>query len=71
MPVSSPSTTRSARLRSLVNTYATRPYSVSLAQRTASSSPSKAMTGATGPKISSLSRRESGGTSARTVGSKK
>ena len=42
-----------------------------MALATASSSDSKLATGATGPKISSLSSLASGGTSPSTVGSKK
>ncbi len=69
MPVSSASETRSARLRSEVNRYDARPYSVALAARMACSSVEKVTTGATGPKISSVSRRLPGWTSPRTVAS--
>jgi hypothetical protein len=68
MPVSRPSQTRIALLMSRVNTYATRPYSVSFARAIASSSDSKEPTGATGPKISSWNTRASEGTSPSTVG---
>ena len=51
-----------------MKTYATRPYSVSLAAAIASSSESNGITGATGPKISSLSRRASSVMPLSTVG---
>lgn len=67
-PNSRDSDSRSTRSWSPVKTYDARPYSVSFAMATASSSVRKVWTGATGPKISSRTTRASAGTSARTVG---
>src|SRR5260370_3023026 len=60
-----------ARLTSAVHTVAARPYSVSLASRTASSSSPNAMTESTGPKISSRAMLMSLDTSANSVGATK
>ena len=53
MPDSMRAATASARLMSRLNTAADSPYSVSLAMRTASSSPLTRITGFTGPNDSS------------------
>ena len=57
-----------ARFRSLVHTVAARPYSVSLAIRTASSSSLNGITDSTGPKISSRAMLMSLDTSVNSVG---
>src|SRR5680860_62153 len=68
IPNSRASLTRSVRERSRVNTYATRPYSVSLARAIASASVVNVAIGATGPKISSRIIRASAVTPVRSVG---
>src|SRR5215831_11889094 len=62
---------RSARLMSLVQTVAARPYWVSLAIRTASSSSLNGITDSTGPKISSRAMLMSLVTSVNSVGATK
>ena len=57
-----------ARLRSLVQMYAARPYFTPLASSSASASVSNGVIATTGPKISSWKIRASGATSANTVG---
>ncbi|BAS18498.1 hypothetical protein AHiyo8_pI68020 (plasmid) [Arthrobacter sp. Hiyo8] len=68
MPTSSAAEKRAALSRSWVKTYPTRPHSVSLARWMTSSSVSKTVMGATGPKISVRLISASAGTSTRTVG---
>ena len=60
--------TRSLASYSLVQIEAARPYFVSLAMLTASSSLSKGVTWQTGPKISSLTQRDDSGSPVRIVG---
>ena len=62
---------RMARLMSLVQTVAARPYSVSLAIRIASSSSANGITDSTGPKISSRAMLMSFDTSVNSVGATK
>ncbi len=71
VPARSALVSRIARLRSLVHTVAARPYSVSLAIRTASSSSLKGITDRTGPKISSRAMLMSLDTSVNRVGATK
>src|SRR5688572_19150915 len=68
LPDSTPRATRIARPRSRVQMEPDRPYSVSLARRTASSSSSNARTDTTGPKISSRQCRSAPVRDSSTVG---
>src|SRR5690606_21966731 len=68
MPASTSSATRTARSRDAVYAHAARPSSVALASARPSSSSPNATTGATGPKISSVTTRASGSTPDSTVG---
>src|SRR5208283_6134386 len=68
VPVSTARATRKARPRSRVQIEPESPYGVSFAMRTASASSSNRSTATTGPKISSRTAGESGGTGAKTVG---
>src|SRR6185369_4816438 len=68
LPVSTPRETRIARPRSDVQIEPDRPYSVSLASRTASASSSNGSTETTGPKISSRQCRSLASCANRTVG---
>ncbi len=69
MPVSIRCAKRTPRSTSRVCTAPLSPYGVALVSRTASSSPSKTTSSATGPKISWPSSGESSGRPASTVGS--
>ena len=69
VPVRMRAATALARSSDPDSTEPERPYAESLAMRTASSSPSCAMTTSTGPKISSWASREELSRPATTVGS--
>src|SRR6476646_1544104 len=67
-PASTPRDTRSARPTSLVQMEPDRPYSVSLAMRTASASSSNGTTATTGPNTSSVRTRSDCASGSTTVG---
>ncbi|SKW96665.1 Uncharacterised protein [Mycobacteroides abscessus subsp. massiliense] len=68
VPQSSCSAMRSARLRSLVQTLADSPYSLSFARAIAVDSSENRMIGSVGPKVSSLMQSMEWSTSTSTVG---